>query len=639
MYMPEIGGNMKKNTHSLIALAVFLIAAFPLSAAGLFGPTAPGSVEGSGTLFEVTDSDYLNVKLSSAAPIGLYMISHGGAIEILTESEDTPTTVNLILSGLEPLKTYYRYLDGYDNLEMVTSDSSGSYALTMDLSTPHRLVFKEEPSTLFLSDVEWTDSDGIVHNAGWSNSDGLDVTYIEGVQPGVATWDPTIRTASLVDNLSETVVILSDDLTLDGNGFAIDGGGVYPTFEGIEMRYRWNVTIRNLRITGTSYAMYIYGGGRHKILDNHLHNNFYGVYFQWGASSSVVENNVIENQWGAISFNYVANAHVMRNNFVTGCDVATHILIYSGSNTFERNTYAENQTAFQIYGDSSTFNENVIQDNMTGVLFMETNHDASNNSFYNNNFINNITHVLAAGTNNTFNLPLPEGGNFWNDWTSPDNDGDGIVDIPYAIADRNGTTGAQDDLPWATRDGWIVNLAPVFSPIGPQEIAEYDTLTFTVEANDPDGDNIVSLYAEGIPAGAYFDPVTGLFSWRPDGTQAGVYIVSFFALDDGDPAETGQIDVVITVGAVQSPTDLTDTIINDVLSDPEMPQEVENSYTANLKKVNVFIADGKINVAVNQLEAFIQKCEQDIDHGVISQEEGDLFIMMAQDVIELLTGN
>jgi len=69
-----------------------------------------------------------------------------------------------------------------------------------------------------------------------------------------------------------------------------------------------------------------------------------------------------------------------------------------------------------------------------------------------------------------------------------------------------------------------------------------------------------------------------------------------------------------------------------------MSQEVENSYIANLKKVNGFIADGKINAALNQLEAFIQKLGQDVEHGVISQEEGDLYTMMAQDVTSLLLG-
>ena len=638
---------MKKNTYSIIVHVILLCAALPLSAAvaALFGPAVPGSVEGSGTQFDVTDSDYLNVTLSSSTSIDLYMVSTGGIIEILTDSMEGPATVDLILSGLEPLKTYYRYMDGYDNLEVVTSDSSGSLTLTIDLSSPHRLVFKENRSTLFLSDVEWTDSNGIVHNAGWSNSDGQDVTYIEGVQPGVASWDPATRTAVLVQDLAETIVILSNDLILDGNGFAIDGGGYYPpysppyaTHDGIEMRDRLNVTIRNLRITGTLYAMYIYNGGMHKILDNHLSNNFYGVYLQWAARSSIVENNIIENQWGAISFNFAASGHIIRNNYVTGCDVATHILVWSGSNTFENNTYIANQTAFQIYGDYSTFHNNTVQENVTGVQFMDTIQIASNNTFYNNNFINNTIQVIAAGTNNLFNLALPDGGNFWSDWTLPDNDGDGIVDLPYVIADNNGMLNAQDDLPWTDQDGWIVNLAPVFSTIGPKEIVEYDTLTFTVEATDPDEDNIVSIYVEGLPAGATFDPVTGLFSWRPDGTQAGVYAVSFFAVDDGDLAATGQIDVVITVGAVQSPTDLTDTIIDDIVNDPVLPLEVENSYTANLKKVNAFIADGKINAAVNQLEAFIQKCGQDVDHGIITQEEGDLYTMMAQDVLSLLLG-
>ena len=36
-------------------------------------------------------------------------------------------------------------------------------------------------------------------------------------------------------------------------------------------------------------------------------------------------------------------------------------------------------------------------------------------------------------------LDCPIGGNYWSNWHTPDNDGDGFVDIPYGA----------DLLPWA----------------------------------------------------------------------------------------------------------------------------------------------------------------------------------------------
>lgn len=631
---------------SLIATAALVLAAPGASwADGRLGPVVPGSVGGNGTVFHVADSNYRDVVLSSSTAVDLYMVSASGCIEVIVGKKDEPLTARLVLSGLEPGKSYYRYLDGYANKEIVAADASGSIDLTVELSAPHRLLVKETASTYFLSDAPWTDSSGVIHPAGWSDASGQDVTFIDGSQAGIGTWDPATRTASLVQDVTQTLVILSDDLTLDGNGYAVIGDGNYPPYtpatlyQGLEIRSRRNVTVKNMEISGAIYAMYIYGGGLHKILDNNLHNNFYGVYLQMGAGSCIVENNTIDSQYGAISLNGFVWGHTVRNNRVSGCDVATHILVWSGSSTFENNVYAGNAVAFQIYGDGSTFRDNEISGNQIGVEMMETGMVASNNTFYHNRFVNNAVQVVAAGADNRFNLDLPDGGNFWSDWTAPDEDGNGIVDLPYVLTDHSGVPAGEDALPWTAAGLWVVNRAPIFAPVGPQTVVEYDTLAFTVSAADPDGNSVVALVADALPAGAVFDPASGVFSWRPNGTQAGVYTVSFSAIDDGEPSATGGMDVVITVGEVASPTDLTDTIIDDVVNDPGLPQEVENSYVANLKLVDGFIADGKVGAALNQLEAFIHKVEQDIAHGVIGQDGGALFLMMAEDVINLLGGN
>ena len=47
----------------------------------------------------------------------------------------------------------------------------------------------------------------------------------------------------------------------------------------------------------------------------------------------------------------------------------------------------------------------------------------------------------------------------------------------------------------------------------------------------------------------------------------------------------------------------------------------------------------KVTPALNQLEAFIHKVETDLEHRSITPDQAYLYILMAQDVIDLLTGN
>ncbi len=182
-----------------------------------------------------------------------------------------------------------------------------------------------------------------------------------------------------------------------------------------------------------------------------------------------------------------------------------------------------------------------------------------------------------------------------------------------------------------------VNRAPVFVAIGPKDISENETLTFAVQARDPDG-NDVGYTAASLPSGANFDATTQTFSWTPDFTQEGNYTVNFYASDDGIPNLSTNAQVLITVGDVPTALELADTLVDIVTSgDLELPQEVENSYMANLKKLQIFLEGSKVTPAVNQLEAFIHKIEQDMAHATISTEEGGILIALANDLIALLS--
>lgn len=77
-------------------------------------------------------------------------------------------------------------------------------------------------------------------------------------------------------------------------------------------------------------------------------------------------------------------------------------------------------------------------------------------------------------------------------------------------------------------------------------VAEGNSISFTVQKNDPNGD-AVTLSAEDVPSGALFNQSTGAFSWTPSSSMAGEHVVSFTATDTGVPALSSSVEVHITV--------------------------------------------------------------------------------------------
>ncbi len=94
-------------------------------------------------------------------------------------------------------------------------------------------------------------------------------------------------------------------------------------------------------------------------------------------------------------------------------------------------------------------------------------------------------------------------------WTTDyDDAGNYVVTV---IVD-DGTTTVTQDVSIIVEDS---DRPPVLDMIEDKTVDEYDELTFTINATDPDGDHIT--YSMNPPLdGATLDPETGLFSWIPD---------------------------------------------------------------------------------------------------------------------------
>ncbi len=140
------------------------------------------------------------------------------------------------------------------------------------------------------------------------------------------------------------------------------------------------------------------------------------------------------------------------------------ISLRSDYNDIFGNTFSDNQAIALYLHDSANYNyihHNVIKDNAgAGIFIWQQSYD---NYIFHNDFINNGWYnVKDKEGENIWNSILPYGGNYWDDYTGADSNGDGIGDTPYSIQGDTSQTGS-DNYPWMQPHGW--NNPPEIDPI------------------------------------------------------------------------------------------------------------------------------------------------------------------------------
>ncbi|MCH7946408.1 MAG: hypothetical protein IIC66_01275, partial [candidate division Zixibacteria bacterium] len=98
------------------------------------------------------------------------------------------------------------------------------------------------------------------------------------------------------------------------------------------------------------------------------------------------------------------------------------------------------------------------------------------------------------------------------------------------------------------------NQSPVLTAIGAQSTTENINLAFSVSATDPDA-TTPTLTTSSLPSGATFidnGNGTGNFSWTPNFIQAGIYNITFYALD-GALTDSEIVTITVTEAGNQTP--------------------------------------------------------------------------------------
>jgi hypothetical protein len=238
--------------------------------------------------------------------------------------------------------------------------------------------------------------------------------------------------------------------------------------------------------------------------------------------------------------------------------------------------------------------------------------------------------VWSGSTGNIFNREAPIGGNYWSNWTGPDADGDGFVDLTYYFF------GGRDYLPLVDPVGPVV-LVPTW-PVG-SALAESDVgltdlaLTWTPAAHDV-GIAGYLLYQDEV----FIDSVTAeVLSYNVIGLE---YFTEYtFKVEAcnllGSCTTDGPSLMVMTL----TPAEAIEELVAEVLA-LNIQNGISNSLDAKLDAVLRALDDANENndvAAINALEAFINAVEaQSGNH--ISTEDANALIAAAEVIIAVLSG-
>ncbi|MHA2247691.1 MAG: NosD domain-containing protein [Candidatus Hodarchaeales archaeon] len=275
-----------------------------------------------------------------------------------------------------------------------------------------------------------------------------------------------------------------------------------------------NVIINNIVRSNTGEAIGLHSSSDNLVTGNNVYDNNAGILLWEDSEDNVIINNTAYN-------NNIEGIglHAAKNNIISGnrvYDNLAGILVWEFS---DFNQLLKNKISFNSFGITIKSNDNIIFGNSVYYndgLGLEIEQKFSGNNIEGNNFMSNNLgdpnphQAYDEGSDNVFEY------NYWDDWTTPDANDDGIVDIPCTI---DGGANNQDLYPLTTLSNQTIFHA-LFLPniiypnrgealkdtITIQWMPSYDTLGHTITYSvyySSDSGKSWTLLASGLSTTSY----------------------------------------------------------------------------------------------------------------------------------------
>ncbi len=229
--------------------------------------------------------------------------------------------------------------------------------------------------------------------------------------------------------------------------------------------------------SGNDIGIELYYSDFNTIEENYAINNyFYGISLEVSENNTISGNQANNNSNIGIRLTDTCDYNIVSKN--TMDDNAVGLYLYASDNNSIISNIISDSNSNGIYYDGESdyqeITENIILNNTVGLNIIGTN---NYNLIYKNFFLRNGKHAYDDGIGNKWNSTSI--GNYWDNWTGPDSEPDGIVDISYTFI--GGSAGSVDYLPIADDIGPSVIInSPTSSDVFGSNTPTYDvTITDT----------------------------------------------------------------------------------------------------------------------------------------------------------------